>query len=69
MVKWIKMGLHKVEPLTSGQPISRFTLERHHSYTYGKSNPAVREAILANLPSWEDEDRALNQERKAKGLR
>jgi hypothetical protein len=60
---------HKVESLTSGQPYSQLTFERHHHYRRGESNERLREAILAGLPSWEEENRQLNEQLKAAGQR
>lgn len=65
----IKRNYHKVEALTSGQPSGTHSLERLHSYKRGASRPELRERILAGLPSWEDEERALNRLLRAAGKR
>lgn len=65
----ISWHLHRVEPLTSGSPLTRNSLERHHHYRRGESNPALRDAILAGLPSWEEENAQLNAELKKAGKR
>lgn len=69
MGKAIKYGLHRVEPLTSGQPYTVHTLEQHHHYRYGESNPVLLAKLRDSLPSPEDEDRELNQQRRQSGLR
>lgn len=65
----ISWNLHRVEPLTSGSTLTRHSLERHHNYAYGKSNPRLRAQLLATLPDPKLEDRLLRKQMLANGQR